>query len=294
MRGAGRERVGGPPLVWGAGEGGEPVGEAGPEGGSPVRLTVGPWSGDLGELLAAVDAGTVPPASVPVHAVVEAIRGAGADLERATGAFVLLARLVEAKARALLPTPPPEAVAESEAEDAEAEAARLAERLAAYQAFAEAATALREFERRRAAQFGRPEGAGGLGRVRAASGAGASPAPPGPEAFDRLLAVFAEVWERARPRTQEVPRERFTVAQATDRLRRHLASVGGTEFEALFAAGADRLDVVVTFLALLELVRLGEVSVRQAEPFAAVRIGWQGGGTAGAARRGRAPRPDGG
>ncbi len=266
------------------------MGEAGQEGGRLVRLTVGSWSGDLGELLAAVDAGTVPPASVPVRAVVEAIRGSGADLERATGAFVLLARLVEAKARALLPAPPPEAAAESEAEDAEAEAARLAERLAAYQAFAEAAAALREFERRRATRFGRPEGSGGLGRASAASGAGAvtSPAPAGPEAFDRLLAVFAEVWERARPRTQEVRRERFTVAQAADRLRAHLASVGGTEFEALFAAGADRLDVVVTFLALLELVRLGEVTVRQAEPFAPVRIGWQGGGPAGA-RRARRP-----
>lgn len=250
----------------------------------PFRLTVGEWSGTLPELVAAMESGTVPPASVPLQEVVASVRGGGLDLEAASTAFVLLGRTVELKARALLPSPPPEPEPLPD-EDPEAEAARLAERLAAYQAFAEAAAALRDFERRRAQQFGRPSGTEKPTRPAGPDAAppDAADMPAGAEALERLLSVFAEVWERAQPRTREVRRERFTVTEAAARLRSRLASGGGLEFSDLFDADADRLEVVVTFLALLELVRLGEVSVRQDEPFAAVRIGWVG------RRRGRRP-----
>jgi len=245
----------------------------------PFRLTLGEWSGTVPELIAAMEAGTLPPASVPLREVIASVRGGGLDLEATSTAFALLGRAVELKARALLPSPPPEPEPVAE-DDPEAEAARLAERLAAYQAFAEAAAALRDFERRRAEQFGRPAGSetpAGSGRAGAAAAGPAEPGlPAGQESLERLLAVFAEVWERARPRTGEVRRERFTVAEAAARLRSRLAAGGGVEFTDLFAADADRLEVVVTFLALLELVRLGEVSVQQDAPFAPVRIGWVG------------------
>jgi len=245
--------------------------------GESVPLTVDGWSGSLPELLAAAEAGGVAPASLRLTEVIAAVRAGGLDLEAGSSAFALLGRLVELKARALLPSPPPEVEPPVEP-DAEAEAARLAERLAAYQVFTEAAAALREFEQRRAEQFGRPAGPE---RVRRPAGDAAAPAqgtglPPGPEALERLLTVFAEVWERARPRTREVQRERFTVGQAVARLRDRLAGAGATEFAGLFDPDADRLEVVVTFLALLELVRLGEVAVRQDAPFAAVRIDWLG------------------
>ncbi len=245
--------------------------------GDPLRLTLGAWTGTLPELLAAVEAGGVDASSLQLAEIIATLRTAGLDLEAAATAFAQLGRMVELKARSLLPTPPPEEEPTAEG-DAEAEATRLAERLAAYQVFAEAAAALREFEHRRAEQFGRPARADRSQRPseRTEAGSQASGLPTGPEALERLLAVFAEVWERAQPRTRELRRERFTLAQAVARLRERLSATGGTEFAALFHPDADRLEVVVTFLALLELMRLGEVTVRQEAPFAPVRIGWIG------------------
>ncbi len=237
-----------------------------------LSLHVATWSGTLPELVAAAESGAVTPASLPLGQIVRDVRAASLDLERRSVAYAQLARLIELKARALLPNPPPEAPA-AEA-DAEAEAQQLAERLVAYRLFAEAAAALREFEQRRSERFGRPPGTGSPSPRRQES---VDPGlEPGPQALDLLLQVFAEVWERAQPRLQEVQRDRQTLAQAVQALRARLSHAGTTEFSALFSGDADRLEVVVTFLALLELVRLGEVQVRQDAPFGTVGIGWLG------------------
>ena len=243
-----------------------------------MRVRWDGFEGDLPELLAAVDNGTVDPATLPLQEVLAQVRAAAGDLDAAVGAFVALAHLVERKARALLPVPPPaEELTEERTPEEEEQA--LAERLAAYEAFAEAAEALRAFERQRAGRFGRPAEAA------AAVGPAAAPRPPapGPAAesaargdLERLLRVFAEVWERAQPRTREVRRERWSVAMAVRDLRRHLAQAGSADFAELFAPDADRLQVVVTFLAILEMVRQGEVAVHQEGPFAPLRIEWKG------------------
>jgi chromatin segregation and condensation protein Rec8/ScpA/Scc1 (kleisin family) len=44
------------------------------------------------------------------------------------------------------------------------------------------------------------------------------------------------------------------------------------KFSELFAAATSRLEVVVTFLALLELIRLKHLQVFQAEPFSEIEI----------------------
>jgi segregation and condensation protein A len=43
-------------------------------------------------------------------------------------------------------------------------------------------------------------------------------------------------------------------------------------FSELFAAMASRVEIVVTFLALLELIRLRQVRAMQADPFAEIEI----------------------
>lgn len=239
-----------------------------------ARVALDGFTGSLPELLAAAVGGQLDAAALSLEAVLSQILAQDLDLEQAVTAFVTVAQLVDLKARLLLPVPPP-AEEPTEAVTAEEEAAALAERLATYQAFAQAAEALRAFERRRGRQFGRPA-SGGPGNV-----AGSRAAPPEgalePHGdLERLLAVFAEVWERARPRTREVARERFTVTAAAAALRRRLAEARVLEFGDLFAEDADRLQVVVTFLALLEMVRQGEVSVGQEGPFAPLRIVWTG------------------
>jgi segregation and condensation protein A len=54
------------------------------------------------------------------------------------------------------------------------------------------------------------------------------------------------------------------------RVLKHLQANGRTLFEALFAPEASRSTLVVTFLALLELVRERLVDVVQNEPFAPI------------------------
>jgi segregation and condensation protein A len=233
---------------------------------SEVRC--GQWSGGLGDLIAAFEAGAADPRQLDLRALVAHVRAGAADLEQSSAGYGLLARAAEWKARALLPVPPAEAVAPSEEEPAEAEAANLAERVAAYQAFAEAAEALRAYERQRREQFPRPAG------VRASGPA--APASLGVASLDQLLGMFGEVWARSRPRSAEVQRERFTLADAAERLRQRLRAAPAL-FASLFAPDADRLEVVVTFLALLELVRRGEVAVRQESPFSPVELAWRGG-----------------
>lgn len=229
---------------------------------APLVTTAG-WTGSLADLLAALESGALAARDIDLRELIPQVRGASVDLEGAALAFAQVARAVELKARALLPEPAPEPEAEPEV-DAEAEAAQLAERVAAYRAFAEAAQALRGFEQRQRARYGRPP----------VDAPVAPPAnhPAGAETLERLLAAFAQVWERAAPRSGEVRRDRFTVAERVLALRQQLTAAGSLEFTALFAPEADRLEIVVTFLALLELVRLGEAEVAQGAPFGPLRI----------------------
>lgn len=59
----------------------------------------------------------------------------------------------------------------------------------------------------------------------------------------------------------------------TDRLLQRLRQApAGIRFEDIFAASASRLQVIVAFLALLELTKISVVKVRQATPDAAIYI----------------------
>ena len=88
--------------------------------------------------------------------------------------------------------------------------------------------------------------------------------------FD-LLKSFQTVLDRADRRRPPVPpvivHDEVTIAERMVDIRR-LVSAGETvAFANLFPSDASRFFLVVTFLALLELVRLGEVRARQKELF---------------------------
>ena len=243
---------------------------------APV-VSTGGWTGPLADLVTAIETGAVSASAVELRDLIAQVRAINVDLDGGATAFAQVARAVELKTRALLPEPvvDPEPGPEPEPE---AEAAQLAERVAAYRAFAEAAQALRTFEQRQRARYGRP----------AVEGIPDKAGPPHGEAsgetLERLLDAFATVWERAAPRSSEVRRDRITVAQRVGTLRRQLAEGRVLDFSSLFALDADRLEIVVTFLALLELVRLGEAEVEQGTPFGPVRIAAAGGARGGRRR----------
>jgi segregation and condensation protein A len=76
--------------------------------------------------------------------------------------------------------------------------------------------------------------------------------------------------ERGMPK--EIEGERWTVREKITFLKDTLRKCGRMMFSELFRSAATRLEVVVTFLALLELARLHEVQLEQAETFGEINI----------------------
>ena len=69
---------------------------------------------------------------------------------------------------------------------------------------------------------------------------------------------------------------RFTVSDAIADVERSLADVREARFHELVADCQERIQVVVRFLALLELYRDGKIEVEQAETFGQLRVRWSG------------------
>ncbi len=72
---------------------------------------------------------------------------------------------------------------------------------------------------------------------------------------------------------QIIAREQVSVSECTRAIRRELAEAGGAlEFGRIFPLRSGRALVVVTFVALLELIRAGEVRVAQGERFGPIMV----------------------
>lgn len=69
---------------------------------------------------------------------------------------------------------------------------------------------------------------------------------------------------------------RLTVEDGVEAVVGHLTGRSGARFHELVADCRDRIDVVVRFLALLELYRDGRVRLRQAETFGDIEVSWEG------------------
>jgi segregation and condensation protein A len=70
---------------------------------------------------------------------------------------------------------------------------------------------------------------------------------------------------------------RYTMAEAVEAVRGHLDRLGQASFRDLVADCDERIQIVVRFLALLELYREGTVDLAQAETFGEIEVRWGGG-----------------
>ena len=86
--------------------------------------------------------------------------------------------------------------------------------------------------------------------------------------FD-LINAFSEVLKKANAREEfrEIIEERFTVSDKIEEILYSLRACAEIRFLELFSDTASRAEIVVTFLALLELIRLKRLRVRQNEAF---------------------------
>jgi segregation and condensation protein A len=92
-------------------------------------------------------------------------------------------------------------------------------------------------------------------------------------AFD-LISVFREILERAKKRPQlEIQREEVTVAQMIDHVKDILmASSRPVPLDQLMAGYESRQALIALFLALLEMVRLHAILLRQKDLFQSILV----------------------
>ena len=185
------------------------------------------------------------------------------DLDVAGEYLVMAATLIHIKSKMLLPRPETAAGVECDEEDPRDELVR---RLLEHQKFKAAAGLLHEREQVRAAQWQRPD-------ERVAEMAGPDVEPELEVDLFSLLTAFQAVVERAKHRPsvllppEQVPLE-TRIAQLLDRL----SETQACGFEELFADVRDRSGLIVTFLALLEMIRLKLVRVFQSAGFGPIRV----------------------
>jgi segregation and condensation protein A len=179
------------------------------------------------------------------------------------GEFVVMAaNLIYWKSRSLLPVDqqPPE-------EDVDEDDPRweLIRQLIEYKKFKEAAEQLqlRQLEQERI-----------FPRSGEATTLAAAPLRLGEVGIFQLINAFQTVLKRveARENLTEIFGENFTVSDKIDQILQRVASGKSVRFSQLFASTSSRVEIVVTFLALLELIRLKQVRAMQSDPFAEIEI----------------------
>jgi segregation and condensation protein A len=177
------------------------------------------------------------------------------------GEFIFMAAtLIHIKSRMLLP-PDPNAPPE-EGEDPRQE---LVHRLLEHEQFKNAAQMLQSKRMIEEAMWSQP----GIGEfVEAEDEPGLAVS-----VFD-LISTFREILERAKKRPRmEIRREEMTVAQMVEHIRRVLdAKSGPASLEELIAGYLWREALIALFLALLELVRVRAILLRQKELFGPITV----------------------
>lgn len=177
------------------------------------------------------------------------------NLEAVGEFLVMAATLMQIKVRMLLPRAPQDA--EEEEKDPRVE---LVAKLLEYQKFKQTAKFLESRELEQQQIFSREEPIFGEDDY-----------VLGASIFD-LLEAFRLVIQEAEEEVKEIISEEIPLEE---KIRYILECLKGKEyilFRQLFNLQEGRLSLIVTFLALLELVRLKQVIARQANPFGEIRI----------------------
>lgn len=181
------------------------------------------------------------------------------DVELAAEYLVMAATLVFLKSRSLLPPIPPEFMAEGE-ETPEMMEERLRQRLITYSKYREAGDGLRQLLSEASAHYYR-DGGDATSELR--------------QRYrivpDKLGLALLAALNAAKDDKRTIVRDRFTVAEQMSVVLGTIRRQGSALFSEL-CAQLDRSGIIVTFLAILELIRRGRVGYEQPESFADIRL----------------------
>jgi segregation and condensation protein A len=186
------------------------------------------------------------------------------DLDIAGEFLVMASTLMYIKSRELLPVDQQvTAEGEDEGEDPRWELIR---QLVEYKKFKDAATQLQVLEARQESIYPRLP-------MKPTFEQSETLARPNVSIFDLINAVNV-VLKRVNTREdlRDIFEDKWTVSEKIEELRRMLEERGSLRFSELFARAENRSEVVVIFLALLELIRLKQLLASQAEAFGEIEI----------------------
>jgi segregation and condensation protein A len=185
------------------------------------------------------------------------------DLEIAGEFLVMAATLMYIKSRELLPVDQQAQVeGEDEGEDPRWELIR---QLVEYKKFKDAATQLQVLEARQEDVFPRTPGKLEFEAETAAR--------PEASIFDLVNAVNVVLKRLGQREDQrDIFEDKWTVSEKIELLMRVISERPSVRFSELFQGVTSRSEVVVTFLALLELIRLRQLAAVQREPFGEIEV----------------------
>lgn len=234
----------------------------------PLKVKLESFEGPLDLLLFLIKKNEIDIYDIPIAVItqqyleyLEMMKNLNLDV---AGEFLLMAAtLLHIKSKMLLPTPEEEGEGEKEEEDPRAELMR---RLLEYQRFKEAALELtkgpmldREVFIRNF--FGEKPLEGGEEEI------------SGEASLFELLEAMKKVLQGLPPEEfQEISVEHLNIKDKILQIMERLWEVESVAFPELFTSSTSRREVVLTFLALLELLRLRMIRVYQAESFGTIRI----------------------
>lgn len=235
-------------------------------GGTAYRVSLPAFEGPLDLLLHLIEEHELDIRDIPIAFVakkyVEYITLMGElNIDIASEYLVMAATLAHIKSKMLLPVTPADPEEEDEAElDPRAELVR---RLLEYQKYKHAAEQLGENP-----VLGRDVFPRGM-----AAPAIEGPAPLAGLSLFKLLDAFQSVLSRAKTTVDhQIDFERFSITDRINELSDLLRIHKRLPFEALFQEQRTRLDLIITFLALLEMTRLRLTKLYQDGPLAEIVV----------------------
>lgn len=194
------------------------------------------------------------------------VKRSGLDLNQLAEPLPLLGQLVAIKARALLPQAP----RPDEEDDVPISLEELERRLKEYEQFKTVAQLLAELHALQHRHFSRGPGDVVLEEDPATAEAQA----PFDVGLSELVSMFAKVVAKASAPVYEVKAELWTVEMKVQELRVLLTVKRHLRFLELFTPQKSKLELVVTFLALLELMRQRVARAVQERHFGDIVIMW--------------------
>ena len=188
------------------------------------------------------------------------------DLQVAGEYVLLAATLIEIKSRMLLPQAPPQ-IGEEPDEDPRAE---LIARLREYQTYQGTLETLRTWEEMRRSLYFRGAAGDTDDYILPITASEATPM----QLFHAIHRLLAEAGVDEKPVTAVVPRRRLSLRLKMAEILRKIDASGseGIGFDRLFSLPCARYDIVLTFLAMLELLRNARVKATQPRLYGSILL----------------------